>query len=111
MEDSGLQLNGKRGDGGRQFGNHIGELSRWMQREMARTGAGIKFGERRIIGLERSFRLVEFVYQQFVEREIVDEGEALVGGKVDGVGMCGFLALRIQAVAGVLDEGRRLAEL
>ena len=72
---------------------------------MPRSGAGIHFDIRWIVGRESAFGGVEMVEKDFVEAEISDESEAIVGSSSNPVGMGTFLALFVDAGPGVLDEG------
>src|SRR4029077_2366742 len=75
-----------------------------MEGEVARSGTRIQFGEGRSVGRERAFGGVEAVDQDFVEAEIGGEDEAIIGGSADPVGVRAFLALFVDAGAGVLHE-------
>jgi hypothetical protein len=71
---------------------------------MARTAARLDRAERSVRGESAGGR-VEFVGHYFVEAEIGDEGEALGGIEINGMGVRFLLAGFIDAGAGVLDEG------
>jgi hypothetical protein len=69
------------------------------------------FGEGRIVGRERTLGAIEFINESLVQAEIIDDGETIVGRHVDGVRVRRFLALGIESVAGVLNEGGSFSEL
>src|SRR6266478_8377941 len=75
-----------------------------MEGQVPRSCAGIQFGKGWIAGSERAFGAVEAIDEDFVEAEIGSEREAIVGRGFDPVGMGTFLAVFVDAGAGVLDE-------
>ncbi len=48
---------------------------------MARSGAGIEFGEGRVAGCERAFCGIKTINQDFIEAEINNENVVIVGGR------------------------------
>src|SRR5262245_49098757 len=73
-----------------------------MEREVPRPGASIHGGERRRVGLERASRGIKAIDQKLVQAKIGSDGEAVVGGKVDGMGVRARLAFGIDAGTCVL---------
>jgi len=82
-----------------------------MERKMARTGTRLDGRRRRIVRHERAFGWIELVNQNLVEAEIGSGGETVRGVEIDRVRVRLFLARRIHARPGVLDERAGLGEL
>src|SRR5438876_12460470 len=72
---------GKRSDCRSHFVNHIYIFPGGMKSEMARAGAQLDFGKRRIIRRERAMCRVEVIYEQFVEPQVRGDSEAIVVGE------------------------------
>src|SRR5207244_8251284 len=71
---------GKRSDCRSHFVDHIYIFPGGMKSEMARAGAQLDFGKRRIIRRERAMCRVEVIYEQFVEPQVRGDSEAIVVG-------------------------------
>src|SRR5437879_5617096 len=72
---------GKRSDCRSHFVDHIYIFPGGMKSEMARAGARLEFGKRRIIRRERAMCRVEVIYEQFVEPQVRGDSEAIVVGE------------------------------
>src|SRR5438105_15591240 len=99
---------GKRSDCRSHFVDHIYIFPGGMKSEMARAGAQLDFGKRRIIRRERAMRRVEVIDEQFVESQVCGDSEAIVVGKFNLVCVRALLALRIVAPACMLNKRCRL---
>ncbi len=77
---------------------------------MARAAACLDRSRRRLVGLKRAFGRVKAIDQHLVQTEICRDSEAIGRVEIDRMGMRFFLTLRVRAGAGVLDEGRGLAQ-
>ena len=61
-------------------------------------------------GVKRAFGRVKSINQHLVQTKICRDGKAIGCVEIDRMRMRFFLTLRVGAGAGVLDEGRRLAQ-
>src|SRR5207237_6842553 len=86
---------GKSSDCRSHFVDHIYIFPGGMKSEMARAGARLEFGKRRIIRRERAMCRVEVIYEQFVEPQVRGDSEAIVVGEVNLVCVRGLLAFRV----------------
>ena len=99
------------GDGGVEFVDAVRVFAVGVEGGVARAGAGGCLEEGWIVGGKFGSGGVELVDHDAIGAEVVDEGEAVVGGDDDAVGVGGFLAGLDGAVAGELDVRDEFAEL
>src|SRR5207244_12869133 len=95
---------GKRSDCRSHFVDHIYIFPGGMKSEMARAGAQLDFGKRRIIRRERAMCRVEMIYEQVVEPQVRGDSEAIVVGEFSLVVGRALLALRIVAPSCMLNK-------
>src|SRR5437016_10346598 len=95
---------GIRSDCRSHFVDHIYIFPGGMKSEMARAGARLEFGKRRIIRRERAMCRVEVIHEQFVEPQVRGDSEAIVVGEFNLVCVRALLALRIVAPACMLNK-------
>src|SRR5437660_12347452 len=96
---------GKRSDCRSHFVDHIYIFPGGMKSEMARGGAQLEFGKRRIIRRERAMCRVEVINEQFVEPQVCSDSEAIVVGEINLVGVRALLELRIVTRACMWSKG------
>src|SRR5437660_12507291 len=94
---------GKRSDCRSHFVDHIYIFPGGMKSEMARAGARLEFGKRRIIRRERAMCRVDVIYEQFVEPQVRGDSEASVVGEFNLVCVRAIYALRTAAPSSLLN--------
>src|ERR1041385_2029432 len=74
-----------------EFTDHVKILAARMKCEMARSGAGLEFGERLFAGRELSGGAIEVIDQHLIDTEICGEGMTLRAIEDDAVRVWSFL--------------------
>src|SRR5438445_12830160 len=95
---------GKRSDCRSHFVDHIYIFPGGMKSEMARAGAQLDFGKRRIIRRERAMCCVEVIYEQFFEPKVRGDSEAFVVGECNIVCVRALMSLRTLPPACMLNN-------
>src|SRR5262245_11806801 len=101
----------KGGHGRRHLVDDIGVTASGMERELTRARSGRDRRRWRVVWRERALVRVEAVDEDLVEAKICRKGEVVGGIEVDRVPVRPLLPARVGALALVLDEAARLAEL